>query len=382
MFETAVSRLTSKPETLVKAKPLYAFIHDFESRYGELAQITKLETRMNQLFPEDPMLAVFSRRFKNHDFDPTAIRPVISPATQTRAKAISNTQHPPTTNGLTPKNPPPSSPKRSLAPDDSDADGWRPHKVARVESPLKGAAGRRLDQQKRQQPTQEQVRLENQQVSQNNAAPSLPRDILFLLSIIPSADTYSMAKFKPEAMIKLIRETNLPNTVSSFRYPQPPTGSQQMPPMSQPPQMHMQQTQQRSATSIPQIAPGSHMQQLQHMPQTQQLQKPQQLPQSHQMQQMPHLAPGQQIPMQQYSPTPQGQYPSKIPIFHYVIFNHALILLSSRMYKLYTMVLRRMNRLSWKVIVADDSEFYSDDGLRIFTSFKNSRCASLSEHDG
>lgn len=338
MFETAVSRLTSKPETLVKAKPLYAFIHDFESRYGELAQITKLETRMNQLFPEDPMLAVFSRRFKNHDFDPTAIRPVISPATQTRAKTISNTQHPPTTNGLTPKNLPPSSPKRSLAPDDLDADGWRPHKVARVESPLKGAAGRRLDQQKRQQPTQEQVRLENQQVSQNSAAPSLPRDILFLLSIIPSADTYSMAKFKPEAMIKLIRETNLPNSVSGFRYPQPPTGSQQMPSMSQPPQMHMQQTQQRSVTSIPQIPPGSHMQQLQHMPQTQQLQKLQQLPQSHQsqMQQMSHLAPGQQIPVQQYSPTPQGQYPSKNPIFHFVIFNHA---------KLCTIVLRRMNRL-------------------------------------
>ncbi|KAI4194992.1 MAG: hypothetical protein LQ350_007448 [Teloschistes chrysophthalmus] len=39
-FETVVNKLTAKPETLPKAKPLYAFFHDFESKYGGLAQIS------------------------------------------------------------------------------------------------------------------------------------------------------------------------------------------------------------------------------------------------------------------------------------------------------------------------------------------------------
>lgn len=54
VFETAVNKLAQKPETIAKAKPIYAFFHDFESRYGELAQIVKLETRMKDLFPDDP----------------------------------------------------------------------------------------------------------------------------------------------------------------------------------------------------------------------------------------------------------------------------------------------------------------------------------------
>lgn len=213
VFETAVTKLAQKPETVAKAKPLYLFFHDFESRYGELIQIVKLEKRMRDLFPEDPSLALFSRRFQEQGFDPTIIRPIVSPSTQARPKVISSIE----TSGR-PQSPPSrlnivvDSPKRPLPLDDSDTEG-RPQKLprnARDVSPLKGAAGRRLDQQKRtRQP------LDMPQLNQQNHTPippipaPLPRDVTFLLGIIPKAETYHATKFDAGAMVRLIRDTDL-----------------------------------------------------------------------------------------------------------------------------------------------------------------------------
>ncbi|MCJ1430343.1 mRNA 3'-end-processing protein rna14, partial [Sticta canariensis] len=198
VFETAVSKLTQKAETLSRAKPLYAFIHDFESRYGELAQIVKLEKRMSDHFPEDPLLVLFSRRFTNHGFNPTAIRPIISPHTQARPKASPSNQQYSTANYTSPKVvQKTTSPKRPLPLDDSDTDGGRPPKLARNESPLAGAAGRRrLDQQKRHQPAPDLSRYEGQFVAHAPPPPDLPRDVLILLSMVPNADTYDAPDFK------------------------------------------------------------------------------------------------------------------------------------------------------------------------------------------
>lgn len=291
MFETVVSRLCSKPETLPKAKPLYSFIHDFESRYGELAQITKLEKRMSDLFPEDPLLVIFSRRFANQDFDPTAVRPIISPATQTRPKTLPNVQTPPEPNPLPSLIKPANSPKRPLVQDDSDTDGGRPRKFVRGESPLKGAAGRRLDQQKRNQQTQE---IYNHPTPQPPPPPGLPRDVLFLLSIIPKAETYHATKFKAEEMVRLIRETNIPGSAAQLRPPPMPIGLQQMPGMSQvPPAHHIHPPPPRP--TIPQVSSMPHMQQIQ-----------QQLAQAQQMQSMPQAQ--QPMSIHHYPPAPQGQY--------------------------------------------------------------------------
>jgi cleavage stimulation factor subunit 3 len=88
------------------------------------------------------------------------------------------------------------SPKRPL----EDADDMnQPRKLARGESPaLKGAAGRRLDAARR-----------NLAPSGNTpvvAGPTpLPREINFLLNIIPPAHTYRETRFKPEAMVDMIR---------------------------------------------------------------------------------------------------------------------------------------------------------------------------------
>lgn len=248
---------------------------------------------MSDLFPEDPLLVIFSRRFANQDFDPTAVRPIVSPAAQTRSKTLPNVQTPPETNQASSLVKPASSPKRPLLQDDSDTDGGRPRKFVRGESPLKGAAGRRLDQQKRNQQTQD---IYSHPTPQPPPPPGLPRDVLFLLSIIPKAETYHATKFKAEEMVRLIRETTIPGSTSQLRPPPMPIGLQQMPGMSQVPLVHHIHPPQ-PRPPIPQVSSMPHMQQIQ-----QQLAQAQ----AQQMQSMPQAP--QPMSIHQYPPGAQGQY--------------------------------------------------------------------------
>lgn len=176
-----MSRLTAKPEFVGKAKPLYSFFHKYESQYGELSQISKLEQRMAELFPEDPKLSQFASRYSEEGFDPTAIRPIISPAFQRRPKVsiMQSIESVPSISG-SPRpafnvSPRPqyiqttNSPKRPF-PDDFENELNPPRKLARGESPLKGAAGRRLNEQKQARGTPQWL--------PNAPAPfAVPRDI-------------------------------------------------------------------------------------------------------------------------------------------------------------------------------------------------------------
>lgn len=213
---------------------------------------------MSDLFPEDPALALFSRRYQEQGFDPTTIRPIISPATQTRQKTIPSIDEAP------PQSPPGylnatfNSPKRPLPTEDSDTEG-PPTKMARNNnrdvSPmkvqgLKGAAGRRLDQQNRNR-SQDMPQFSQQHPMpmQPLPPPPLPRDVTFLLSIIPKSETYQATPFIPDAMVRLIRNTNIPtsmndlpsNAVGRVAPPvhqiQPPPHFQQMQPMTHGPPM-------------------------------------------------------------------------------------------------------------------------------------------------
>lgn len=204
---------------------------------------------MNDLFPDDPTLAKFSNRFVEQGFDPTVMRPIISPVTQTKPKAISSIENDRLVQGSPPNRfkldiP---SPKRPLPPEDSDTEGRRPQKLARTTrdvSPLKGAAGRRLDQQKRNRQQPEMPLFNNTNDHPMPVPPPppppLPRDVMFLLSIIPKADTYHATKFSAESLVRLIRETHIPSTMAQLppplmsRGPPPP---QQMPPYQPTPPM-------------------------------------------------------------------------------------------------------------------------------------------------
>lgn len=235
VFKTTVSRLAQKPETLSKAKPIYSFFHEYESHYGELSQIQELEKRMSELFPEDPQLSHFSHRYSKPSFDPTAIRPIISPLTQARPKPPPGMEQPtqvPQPTAPAPQQqapvtsvppsvidsprPPPvqarDSPKRPFVPDDSDNDSAvQPRKIARGESPLKGAAGRRLAAQQGRNIGRDGAN--SAQAGAPGSQPqTLPRDVNFLLSIIPPAHTYNSARFIPERVIDVLRGVQLPQT--------------------------------------------------------------------------------------------------------------------------------------------------------------------------
>ncbi|KAG9244118.1 hypothetical protein BJ878DRAFT_507732 [Calycina marina] len=214
VFETTVSKLTANSDKVEKAKPLYIYFHQYESNYGELVQIRKLEQRMAELFPEDPKLLRFSERFGNGGFSAVDYQPIIS-MSQVQPKAqvmqsiepVSSPTNQYTNSYMQDQSPRPqylqpptnNSPKRPLPPafEQLQDDLTRPRKIARGESPLKGAAGRRLEAQQRRQ---------------GGAAPFvIPRDVNFLLGIIPRADTYNATKFNSDALVRLLQNTSVPN---------------------------------------------------------------------------------------------------------------------------------------------------------------------------
>jgi cleavage stimulation factor subunit 3 len=219
---------------VLKAKPLFLFFHQHESRYGELSSIQKLESRMKELYPDDPKLFSFSQRFVSDNFDPTAIRPIISPSTQARPKIpVVQSVEVPT---IRQSSPPVaaaaaaaaaaatvpahpiavSSPKRPAPLDDFESDVNRPRKVARGESPLAGAAGRRLNQMRQVRQPFENTPSAAQSGGYPAPPPPLPRDITFLLSIIPPASTYNTIPFNAERMVEIIRDTPIPSSVDKL----------------------------------------------------------------------------------------------------------------------------------------------------------------------
>lgn len=203
VFETCVNRLIAKPETLNKAKPLYAYFHKYESQYGELSQISKLEERMMELFPDDPKLKYFTARYSSDKFDPISAQIIISKAVQMRPKQAGAAAERPASVQYSPvpqrqeQSPRPqyiratASPKRPLGVDDEELNP--PKRLARGASPLKGAAGRRLDQQRR------------------NQASALHRDITFLLNILPPAHSYDTQRLSAHGLVSLLKDTTIPD---------------------------------------------------------------------------------------------------------------------------------------------------------------------------
>ena len=172
---------------------------------------------MHGLFPEDPMLKLFSHRYASETFDPTAIRPLVSP-TQSKLKgaavAESFTSVPASPSAQYMEAV--SSPKRPFL-DDGDDGLMPPRKLARGESPLKGAAGRRLDQQRRLQHVNGGTPGHGHLTPQA-MIPPLPRDITMLLSLIPNAKYYNPAeRFVPEKIMELVRNADIEGKIRSVR---------------------------------------------------------------------------------------------------------------------------------------------------------------------
>ncbi len=181
---------------------------------------------MAELFPEDPNLKSFTERFSSDRFDPVHTPIIVSKAVQMRPKrALPLIEEPgPFQDSPGPvrqeQSPRPqfaratASPKRPFGMDEEELNP--PKRVARGVSPLKGAAGRRLDQQRR------------------NQTSALHRDITFLLGILPPAHTYDSQRLSAPNVVSLLRDTPLPDYMSW----KAATGGQ----YRQPAQMHTRQT--------------------------------------------------------------------------------------------------------------------------------------------
>lgn len=171
---------------------------------------------MRELYPEDPSLEQFSHRFTTSTFDPIHVRHIISPS-QTRPKSQNQLVVPETRATPAPyQDVSAGSPKRSYPGDENDYDSDRPRKFARADSPLKGAQGRRIDMPKRV------TQLNGQNTSsykpQGSPAP-LPRDVVHLLSIIPPASSYNIARLLPEKMVELLRHVDIPASTAHIPLP-------------------------------------------------------------------------------------------------------------------------------------------------------------------
>lgn len=158
---------------------------------------------MAELFPDDPKLKYFTSRYSSESFNPVAAPIIISKAVQMRPRRMVPVIEQPASSAQD-NNPPPSrhdqsprsqfvrataSPKRPFGMDDDELNP--PKRLARGVSPLKGAAGRRLDQQRR------------------NQTSALHRDITFLLGILPPSHTYDAQRLNPAGMTALLRDTQL-----------------------------------------------------------------------------------------------------------------------------------------------------------------------------
>ena len=209
-----IRRLTSKPENVFKTKPIFAFLHNYESRYGDLGQVISLENRMRELFPEDPTLSQFAHRHSDASFDPIAAQPVIS-LSQVRPRTLPSLEQQQGSFQETPTRyldvAPTDSPKRPFPLDDFEED--RPRKFARAESPFKGILpGRRPEQLKRPM-----AQANGGQYRPQPSAAPLPRDVVHLLSIIPPASAYNAGRFSAEKLVDLIRRIDIPTSTSQFR---------------------------------------------------------------------------------------------------------------------------------------------------------------------
>ncbi|KAK5374757.1 mRNA 3'-end-processing protein rna14 [Exophiala xenobiotica] len=240
VFETTVKRLLAHDdvEYTAKAKPLFAYMHDHESKYGELAQVQSLEERMRKHFPEDEDLKLFSGRYNTPTFNTISVQPVISP-TQIQApqgSVLPSVEMPDAVNSPIQKvidSIATHSPKRPF-PDDFEDVG--PRKVARGESPLKGAAGRRMNQQQQQRQINPPAGMPAFPVP-----PPLPSQITYLLSILPRASTYVDARLDATKMVELIRDIHLPppSAVAGQHPPPTPVPGSGWPPYPQHPPAQM-----------------------------------------------------------------------------------------------------------------------------------------------
>ena len=244
VYETTLTKITnaaasSEQQKKDKSRPLLEYMHSFESHYGDLDKIHKVEKRLREMFPSEQDVTMFSNRFALPSFDALAVQLVISP-TQARPTTAASATDPgapmvpqsvpsieepgkssPSRLELGPHGPYVASPKRALEDSDNDTPA---RKFMRAESPLKGAAGRRIQNQTGPPapPANSggagggfvtKTYVPGQTAAPPVAAPShpapLPYPVHELLNRLPAARFYTANHFDPNRMVELMAGVDL-----------------------------------------------------------------------------------------------------------------------------------------------------------------------------
>ncbi|ODQ65756.1 Suf-domain-containing protein [Nadsonia fulvescens var. elongata DSM 6958] len=166
LFEKSVDKM--EPE---QAKPLYKHFIKYESDYGELSALSKLEDRFNQLYADEPLVNIFSERFDIYGLN--VIQDVDLGErfkTNISAPAILDAEN--NESG------------------DYDIDGESGHiKRARENEYL------------------------NEQSERSTPAATVPTGILNILSILPSSVSYGPPTFDPSKLARLLKDIKIPDTL-------------------------------------------------------------------------------------------------------------------------------------------------------------------------
>lgn len=258
-FETSMSRIMNANNLTAedkkdKCRPLLGYMHSYESNYGELHSIRKIEDRMREMYPDESDVSRFGDRYALPSIDALSLQLFISPSQARHKTAVlapepgaplipqaalpstEDAQSPPESGQLRlgPNGPYMASPKRGLE-DSSDNEGPA-RKFARGESPLKGAAGRRMQGGGAptstapppsssggagsgfmtktyipgQPPQQQQPAPTGYTAPAANHPTPLPYSIHNLLSRLPAAKYYGPAQFDPVKVVEFMQNMNLP----------------------------------------------------------------------------------------------------------------------------------------------------------------------------
>ncbi|TGJ81405.1 hypothetical protein E0Z10_g7348 [Xylaria hypoxylon] len=202
VFSQTVKRFKDKPEMIPKLKPLYAYFHAYEARYGELTQVQELEKHMAELFLDEPNTSPFAARFATDRFNPITAWVIVSPAQQMRPKTAifqSVEYASPSVRGT----PQPTahverSPRPQLLPVNPGNLNSPKRRFKLTRRMIIIHLARSLGESRRSR-----VLLVVDLTS--NA------DKVEQQRLIPSADTFHAHRFKPERMVQLVRETDVPN---------------------------------------------------------------------------------------------------------------------------------------------------------------------------
>lgn len=258
VFESTIPKIIATADITPEQKqdrcrPLIGYMHDFESKYGDLAQIHKIEKKMAEIYPQEPEIARFAHRLELPTFDAIHAQLILSP-TQAQPKPIASlppgiaAQH--IMGGqLAPSIEGPSSPKMGGAPEillgpngpyvaspkrphDSDDDGPS-RKFMRGESPLKGAAGVRLAATtsgagKGGFATKTFVPVNGVAPPAGVSAPPpglppmpvgpppLPVQVLGVLSALPPSSVYNSVQFDTVKLVQYLQRVPVENTRAEF----------------------------------------------------------------------------------------------------------------------------------------------------------------------